>query len=90
MPAAWPRARVGHWSLLARARAIENQAFVLACNTAGTHAGHTMGGQSAVVGPTGEVLAEAGADQQVLSVGVDVVGLADVRAGFPVLADRRL
>lgn len=90
MPAAWPAARVGHWSLLSRARAIENQTFVLACNTAGTHAGHTMGGLSAVIGPAGEVLAEAGADERVLSVGIDVAGLGAVRAGFPVLADRRL
>ena len=90
MPAAWPAARVGHWSLLARARAIENQTFVLACNTSGTHAGHAMGGLSAALGPAGEVLAEAGSDQQVLSVGVDVAGLAGVRAGFPVLADRRI
>jgi predicted amidohydrolase len=49
-----------------------------------------MGGRSQVVGPSGEVLAEAGADEQVLSVEVDVDGLDAVRAAFPVLADRRL
>ena len=47
IPAAWPMARVGHWTLLARARAVENQCVVLACNTAGTHAGTVMGGASA-------------------------------------------
>jgi predicted amidohydrolase len=90
LPAAWPMARVAHWTLLARARAIEDQVFVVAVNTAGTHAGHRMGGASQVVGPTGEVLAEAGPDEQVLSVDLDVAGLAAVRAAFPVLADRRL
>ena len=59
-PAAWPAARVGHWTLLGRARAIENQCVVVQCNTAGTHAGHEMGGHSQVVSATGEVLAEAG------------------------------
>ena len=90
VPAAWPAARVGHWSLLGRARAIEDQLFVVACNTAGTHAGHEMGGRSQVVDPSGEVLAEAGTGEEVLSVDLDVEGLAKVRAAFPVLADRRL
>jgi len=91
VPAAWPRARVAHWTLLARARAVEDQLFVVACNTAGTHAGHTMGGCSQVVSPAGDVLAEAGPDdEQVLSVTLDVDGLDGVRQRFPVLADRRL
>jgi len=90
VPAAWPAARVAHWTLLGRARAVEDQVFVVACNTAGTHAGHRMGGRSQVVGPSGEVLAEAGEDEQVLSVEIDVEGLDAVRAAFPVLADRRL
>jgi predicted amidohydrolase len=90
VPAAWPAARVAHWTLLGRARALEDQVFVVACNTAGTHAGHAMGARSQVVGPSGEVLADAGEGEQVLSVELDVEGLDDVRAAFPVLADRRL
>jgi predicted amidohydrolase len=90
VPAAWPAARIEHWTLLGRARAIENQLFVVQANTAGTHATHEMGGHSQVVGPWGEVLAQAGADEQVLSVDVDVDGLDGVRVRFPVLADRRL
>lgn len=90
VPAAWPLSRVAHWSLLGRARAVENQCFVLACNTAGTHAGVTMGGHSVVVGPTGEVLAEAGEDQQILTVEIDLDDVERTRSAFPVLADRRL
>ena len=90
VPAAWPAARVAHWTLLGRARAIEDQVFLVACNTAGTHSGHAMGGASQVVGPTGEVLAEAGDGEQVLSVELDVDGLDGVRQRFPVLDDRRL
>ncbi|HSA52925.1 MAG TPA: nitrilase-related carbon-nitrogen hydrolase, partial [Yinghuangia sp.] len=53
VPAAWPARRVEHWRLLARARAVENQVFVLACNTAGTQAGIAQGGHSMVVDPWG-------------------------------------
>jgi predicted amidohydrolase len=91
LPAAWPAKRVGHWRLLARARAIENQSYLLACNTAGTHAGVTMGGYSAVIDPWGEVLAEAGPDdEEVLVVTLDDDLVERTRASFPVLADRRL
>jgi predicted amidohydrolase len=90
VPAAWPAARVEHWRVLARARAIENQAYVIAGNTAGTHAGTPMGGFSAVVDPRGEVLAEAGTDEEVLSVEIDPEAVPSWRESFPVLADRRL
>lgn len=91
VPAAWPAARVGHWSLLGRARAIENQCLVVQCNTAGTHAGHEMGGRSQVVSATGEVLAEASATrEEVLSLEVDPAATTAYRQAFPVLADRRL
>ncbi|MGV9250790.1 nitrilase-related carbon-nitrogen hydrolase, partial [Streptomyces sp. NPDC003697] len=59
IPAGWPERRRAHWTLLAQARAVENQAFVLACGTAGTHAGVRQAGHSIVVDPWGEVLAEA-------------------------------
>jgi predicted amidohydrolase len=91
VPAAWPAARVGHWRLLGRARAVENQCVVVQCNTAGTHAGYEMGGHSQVVAATGELLAEATGDsEEVLSVDVDPAATAEYRRAFPVLADRRL
>ncbi len=90
VPAAWPMARVAHWSLFLRARAVENQCFTLGCNTAGTHAGTRMGGHSAVIAPTGDVVAEAGEDEEVLSVEIDPSDVQSYRAAFPVLDDRRL
>ncbi len=90
VPAAWPRPRVRHWTLLAHARAIENQCVVIACNTAGTHAGHEMGGHSQVVDATGGALAVAGVGQEVLSVDIDISAVDRWRESFPVLADRRL
>ena len=90
IPAAWPAARVRHWTLLAHARAIENQCVVVACNTAGTHAGVEMAGHSQVVLPAGDVAAMAGREEQVLSVEVDMSVVSDYRTSFPVLRDRRL
>ena len=90
IPAAWPRPRVQHWTLLAHARAIENQCVVIACNTAGTHSGHEMGGHSQVVSPTGEALAMAGTGEEVLSVDIDMNAVDAWRESFPVLDDRRI
>ncbi len=91
VPAAWPMARVEHWRMLGRARAVENQCVVVQANTAGTHARHEMGGHSQVVAATGEVLAEAsGTEEEVLSVDVDLSTTAAYRDAFPVLGDRRL
>ncbi|MFE1321784.1 carbon-nitrogen family hydrolase [Kitasatospora phosalacinea] len=90
VPAAWPARRAEHWNLLARARAVEEQAFVLACNTAGTHGGVEQAGRSIVVDPWGRVLAEAGPDEQVLTVDFDPAEVAACRADFPVHRDRLL
>ncbi|WP_328658404.1 carbon-nitrogen family hydrolase [Streptomyces sp. NBC_00334] len=90
VPAGWPERRRAHWTLLAQARAVENQAFVLACGTAGTHAGVPQAGHSIVVDPWGEVLAEAGADEEVLTVEFDPAKAARTREQFPALKDRVL
>jgi predicted amidohydrolase len=90
VPAGWPERRRSHWTLLARARAVENQAFVLACGTAGTHAGVPQAGHSIVVDPWGEVLAEAGAGEEILTVDLDPGKVAATRDQFPALKDRVL
>ncbi len=90
IPAAWPRKRVAHWTLLGQARAVEDQCVVLQCNTAGTHARHEMGGHSQVVDATGKVLAAAGLDEEVLSIDIDTAATPEWRRTFPVLTDRRL
>jgi predicted amidohydrolase len=90
VPAGWPERRRAHWTLLARARAVEDQAFVLACGTAGKHAGVPQAGHSIVVDPWGEVLAEAGHDEEVLTVDFDPAKVAATREQFPALKDRVL
>ncbi|TQK53000.1 putative amidohydrolase [Streptomyces sp. SLBN-118] len=90
VPAGWPARRREHWTLLARARAVENQAYVLACGTAGTHAGVEQAGHSVVVDPWGEVLAEAGPGEEVLRVELTAEKVTTTREQFPALKDRRL
>ncbi|WP_405999646.1 carbon-nitrogen family hydrolase [Streptomyces sp. NBC_00829] len=90
VPAGWPARRREHWTLLARARAVENQTYVVACGTAGTHAGVEQAGHSIVVDPWGEVLAEAGPGEEILSVELDAAKVATTREQFPVLKDRLL
>ncbi|MFF0434960.1 carbon-nitrogen family hydrolase [Streptomyces sp. NPDC004327] len=90
VPAGWPARRLAHWTLLAKARAVENQAYVLACGTAGTHAGVEQAGHSIVVDPWGEVLAEAGPDEEILRVVLDPAKVTTTREQFPALKDRVL
>ncbi len=88
VPAAWvagPR-KVDHWRTLVRARAIENTVFVAAAGQPGPrYTGHSM-----VVGPLGDVLAEAGADPAILTATLDLEDLAAARRTNPSLANRRL
>ncbi|MDQ1643233.1 MAG: hypothetical protein QOJ90_2584 [Actinomycetota bacterium] len=90
MASAWPAKRIAHWRLLAQARAVEDQMYVVACNTGGEHSGVPMGGHSIVVDPWGQVLAEAGDGEEVVVADIDLATVAETRRTFPVLADRRL
>ncbi|MFE0099329.1 carbon-nitrogen family hydrolase [Streptomyces sp. NPDC059009] len=90
IPAGWPERRRAHWTLLAQARAVENQAYVLACGAVGTNGGVEQAGHSIVVDPWGEVLGEAGAGEEVLTVDLDLGKVARTREQFPALKDRLL
>lgn len=85
---AWPYARLDHWRLLTRARALENLMYVVASNASGTDAGVRFAGHSIVVDPWGEILAEAGTNEEVLVAEVEVGRVNEVRSEFPVLDDR--
>ena len=89
IPAAWPQRRVTHWSVLLRARAIENQTLVIGCNTVGQQGRVVLGGKSAIVDARGEVVAEAGTEPEVITADVDLGETRRWRTEFPVLRDRR-
>ncbi len=80
-----------HWEALIRARAIENQVFVVAANQVGKHpGGHHSGGGSLIVDPWGTVLARAGGEKpgQIVAE-LDFEHQDDVRKRVPLLSHRR-
>ena len=79
-----------HWETLVRARAIENQLFMIAANQVGEHAaGYHSGGRSMIVDPWGVVLAQAPDREGHIVADLDLEGLQDVRRRLPSLANRR-
>jgi predicted amidohydrolase len=89
VPANWPQPRHEHWRALLRARAIENQAYVVGVNRVGTVKGLYYSGDSAIVDPLGRVLAEASVGPGVLVADVEAGEVDRVRTELPFLADRR-
>jgi deaminated glutathione amidase len=79
-----------HWEPLVRARAIENQAFVIAANQVGEHApGLRSGGRSMIVDPWGVVLAVAPDRETVITADLDLDQQDEIRRRLPSLANRR-
>jgi predicted amidohydrolase len=91
VPAAFTLATTrDHWEVLLRARAIENQCFVVAANQIGTHAdGRRTGGRSMIVDPWGLVLACAPDREGVIVADLDFNQLAKIRRELPALSHRR-
>ena len=91
LPAAFTLATTrDHWETLIRARAIENQAFVIAANQIGEHpGGNRSGGRSMIVDPWGIVLAQAPDGEGHVVAELDLERLAQIRAQLPALANRR-
>lgn len=80
-----------HWDILLRARAIENQAFVVAAAQGGLHEnGRQTWGHSAIVGPWGEVIAQLPADAGVVCCELDIAGRQACANKIPALAHRVL
>jgi omega-amidase len=87
--ASWPRERQAHFDLLLRARALENQCFVLGVNRVGEGGGLAFTGGSAVVDPLGQVVASGGDCEGLVVADVDPGRVDEVRRAMPFLADRR-
>ena len=87
--AEWPLPRIEHWKNLLVTRAIENQAFVIACNRVGEDPANTFGGHSLIINPWGEILAEGGTEEGIVSADVDFSTINDIRKRIPIFDDRR-
>ena len=87
--ASWPTARREHWMTLLKARAIENQCFILGVNRSGEGGGLSYIGDSMAVSPTGEVLAHVEGGNGLTIVDIDLSEADAYRKSFPVKADRK-
>jgi len=87
--AEWPLARLNHWRTLLLARAIENQCYVVACNRVGDDPKNTFAGHSMIINPWGEILAEAGESEEIITGEIDLQKVSEVRKHIPIFNDRR-
>ncbi len=86
----WAEARRMHWITLLKARAIENQCFVVGCNMVGEAGGISYSGDSMIVAPDGEVIACAGqGKEQLMCCEIDIGIIQSLRESFPLKHDRR-
>lgn len=91
LPSQWPIARADHFRALCIARAIENQAYFISCNNVGSlHENMQFAGNSIVVDPWGNILAEGSRQhEEVICVEIDPSKSDEVRKIIPVFRDRR-
>jgi predicted amidohydrolase len=87
--ASWPHTRREHWMALARARAIENQTYMVAVNRVGDGGGLHYSGDSLIIDPLGEIVAQANDTETILTHTLDAARVQTVRSTFPVANDRR-
>ncbi len=89
VPAQWPKPRQEHWRTLLRARAIENQLYVVSCNACGVIGKLDFFGMSMVIDPKGEVMADAGEVETEIMAPLDWPAMDAWRAQIPCFNDRR-
>jgi omega-amidase len=89
VPAEWPHPRLHHWRILLMARAIENQMFVVACNRVGVSGKAEFFGHSMIIDPWGEVIAEGGEQEEIVTAALQLSDVDHVRHKIPVFEDRR-
>ncbi len=87
--ASWPNMRHEHWTHLLKARAIENQAYVVGVNRCGGDPSFSYDGGSRIVDYSGAILADAGKEEGVVSAEADIMALRDYRKKLPFLEDIR-
>lgn len=90
VPAAWPASRINHWKLIIRARALENQMYVIGINTTGKTPVDRYSGFSMVADPEGTVIARAGDGEELLDFELSRDRIDHVRRDFPILKDYRI
>ena len=83
----WPKNRIDHWASLLKARAIENQAYVIGVNRIGKDLDLEYGGRSMVISPYGEILCDAGEKKMVLESNITYEVVQKWRTEFPAIKE---
>ncbi|MFA3781713.1 carbon-nitrogen family hydrolase [Melioribacteraceae bacterium 4301-Me] len=86
----WPITRIEHWEILLKARAIENQCFVVGVNRVGNDPYYKYNGCSSVFDPLGNSILEAGEEEKIFTVDVDLKKVSEIRESLPFLNDVKL
>ena len=89
VPSAWPQSRIKHWELFIRARAAENQMYVVGVNTTGKNPVDQYSGASMTADPHGTIISRANDAEQLLFSDLDPDEVGKIRTDFPVENDRR-
>jgi len=84
----WPEARREHWLTLLKARAIENQCFVIGVNRIGKDPKASYSGDSVVVDPFGRIILDCGKREGVFKAELEKALVANVREMYPFINDR--
>ena len=87
--AQWPPLRKGHWQVLNRVRAIENQCFVVAVNGRGMAGETKYAGYSSAIDPWGETITGAGESEEILAAELDLDMIRGIRESINIYRDRR-
>jgi len=90
VPAAWPASRIEHWELFIKARAVENQMYIIGINTVGKTPVDNYSGASMTVDPKGLIIAKAGEAEELLISDLDANSVENTQQNFPTHKDIRM
>lgn len=89
VPAEWPIPRIEHWRVLLRARAIENQFFVVGVNITGFDGSTNYGGSSTIIDPWGKIIADAEEKEVIITREIDLNVVDEARKKMNIYGDRQ-
>lgn len=85
----WPEVRIGHWEILLKARAIENQCYIAGVNRVGIGDGIKYSGHSMIIDPLGRVIAQGNDKEDLLICEINIENVNTIRKEFKLKADRK-
>lgn len=88
--AQWPSVRLNHWIALLKARAIENNMFVIGCNGSGNDGNTEYAGNSIIINPNGEVVAQLDKNEGIIAIELNIDEVQQQRNSIPVLENLKI